>query len=97
MKHTITSISKNTGISKSYVSELASGVHNNPTNRVVVLLATELRIQPAWYKVLKKLGAIQKSHSSGRRLPCKRTGNACPRSIGTVGETKKTNPTAGKT
>jgi len=58
MKHTITIISKKTGISKSYLSELSSGKKDNPTQRTVNLLAEEFKIKPVWANILKKLSKI---------------------------------------
>jgi transcriptional regulator with XRE-family HTH domain len=55
---TITQISKTTGLSKSYVSELASGAKGNPTNKTVELLAKALGIKPVWTNVLNKLNKI---------------------------------------
>jgi len=64
MKQTITAISRKTGLSKSYLSELSSGKKNNPTYKTIKLLAGQFRIKPIWANVFKKLEKLSRSQAS---------------------------------
>ena len=59
MKTTITEISKSTGISKSYLCELKSGAKDNPTNKIIVLIAKFFEIEPFWPSVKKSLSNLE--------------------------------------